>query len=823
MPTFYKSSCPASSGKTYNMVDFLVWLTRFEPVLVAQPTIELIQETIEDNAYRKVHGFGRFDGKHIIQIHSEDGNGQDVVERIQNVIQNFPDDTILFITHSSLMRLTFIPKEQNWNLFIDEIPNIDFGLRLRLPDHRDELFSMFDRENIGGFYERMKPNAKTYQVADNCSGDEWWGSTIKDLMQRITSAHWEVYSETEHNNKFLGGDDPYARFHGVLNPSIFDGFNTVTLLGAGMENSLLFKIWSEKGISFSEHPRIKPRFTKHENSNLIAIKYVAERDYSKTGRRKKINVAEDMSFIEFMKMAVDAEFAEQKYYLIANNDLDVRDISGQQISNVCHGLNSLTHFRNFAMLSALNETPEHGMFLRENFGITSDEIYLAITVSTAYQSIMRSSLRDPKSKNQIVVIVPDKRLAQLLVDHFFPDASIVPLIEENLFPINKVGRPRTGAQSDADRKRRSRENTKRRLIEQTEEINASVVTETPYKLLGDYCDYKERKTKPVPIYLSIFNSIYSVKARDPGSDLRCVSHELFVEFLKDRYKMTFGEKTENLLISPSVFDPDKVAETSRGLANIKYSNGIWLDNDGGDLTIKDFASIFPSWKMYIFNSFSSGKNDSETNQPQKRWRVYIPVTHLLTVDVYKHLVGIIKTRLANKKYYSNEYLKKYPNAKSHGFDESKFTPSALFYLPCKSGYKDSFFHEFVDESRRILNPYCEINRSNGFEPILDDVSASVEVAGVLETTSTDRLAKLRSRAVSFENDNIQKEIDKVCAECAMAKPGDGNRQFFILAHRLERLGVDRFDAEQHLRITASQMRSPAERRAEIKPLIKKIW
>ena len=47
--------------------------------------------------------------------------------------------------------------------------------------------------------------------------------------------------------------------------------------------------------------------------------------------------------------------------------------------------------------------------------------------------------------------------------------------------------------------------------------------------------------------------------------------------------------------------------------------GIWLDNDGGDLTHQEFARLFPRLRMVISNSYSS-------TAEKPRWRVFIPTT-----------------------------------------------------------------------------------------------------------------------------------------------------------------------------------------------------
>ena len=56
--------------------------------------------------------------------------------------------------------------------------------------------------------------------------------------------------------------------------------------------------------------------------------------------------------------------------------------------------------------------------------------------------------------------------------------------------------------------------------------------------------------------------------------------------------------------------------------------GIWLDNDGGDLTHQEFARLFPRLRMVICNSYSS--------TPEKpRWRVFIPTTVAMPIVAHE--------------------------------------------------------------------------------------------------------------------------------------------------------------------------------------------
>ena len=114
---------------------------------------------------------------------------------------------------------------------------------------------------------------------------------------------------------------------------------------------------------------------------------------------------------------------------------------------------------------------------------------------------------------------------------------------------------------------------------------------------------------------TVFASIYHAKPLDffPLDDL-----EAFVDGLRYFHQFTYERKEANGLISPSIFDPSLSDETSRGLANIRAIWGIWLDNDGGDLTHQEFARLFPRLRMVITNSLQQHSGRSHGGECSSR-------------------------------------------------------------------------------------------------------------------------------------------------------------------------------------------------------------
>ena len=129
--------------------------------------------------------------------------------------------------------------------------------------------------------------------------------------------------------------------------------------------------------------------------------------------------------------------------------------------------------------------------------------------------------------------------------------------------------------------------------------------------------------------------------------------------------------------------------------------GIWLDNDGGDLTHQEFARLFPRLRMVICNSYSS-------TPEEPRWRVFIPTTVAMPIAAYKAIGQQIMRTVNRAGYWSRTQLDADPRIKSrkhHGFDMGKLTPAVCFTSPAKPRTRrDSFFidHNSASRSRSIL-------------------------------------------------------------------------------------------------------------------------
>ena len=231
-------------------------------------------------------------------------------------------------------------------------------------------------------------------------------------------------------------------------------------------------------------------------------------------------------------------------------------------------------------------------------------------------------------------------------------------------------------------------------------------------------------------------------------------------------------------------------------------SGVWMDNDGGDLTPDNFAKMLKV-PLVIFNTFSS-------TVANPRWRVWIPTSHLLTPAAHKELIGQICKMLIDRKFYGKRYIAKHPDLKlkHHGFDEGKFAPASLFHLPSQAnaGREASFFlaHNWENE---LLDPYQWIDRTivDHREPVI------VKPA----RPPLEALERVNEARIEAANENW-----------LLHDPQTGNQAFFNLAVAYRRSGLGWYDAEPLLRQQAQAAhgaKSVADRLTDLKGYGRKIW
>jgi hypothetical protein len=325
---------------------------------------------------------------------------------------------------------------------------------------------------------------------------------------------------------------------------------------------------------------------------------------------------------------------------------------------------------------------------------------------------------------------------------------------------------------------------------------------------------------------TVFASIFHAEPLDlfPLDDT-----EAFIDGLRYFHQFAYPSKKANGLISPAIFDPSLAEETMRGLANIRAVWGVWLDNDGGDLTHEEFVRLFPRLRMVIMNSYSS-------TPEAPRWRAFIPTTVAMPIAAHKAIAEQIMRTLNREGYWSKKQLEKNDRIKvrrHHGFDMGKLTACSLFYLPCQAANPAySFFIDHNGTGRQPIDPYVWAGyAANHRRPAPERVETAEPAVTIPQRTSIPiskcpKLQRMRELIAEEEAGRIE-SIRSRHQEAAInrwhgALPGDGNDAFFRLALDLNRLGMSHGEVNSILWQEASQARHPSERRTQIKYIMQSL-
>jgi hypothetical protein len=841
MTEYYKVDGLCGSAKTYTALRYAITRAGLGlKFIIVQPTMSLIAETLKDCAsldhqvpFRAIHG---------------GTTGNVVGDIIAHAKAAQPGGELLFITHSAFMLLPYFDRRHLWHVIWDELPQADFCEELNVPNSHRLITDLIavdpEAQNLAdNRYAPVIANDRRglQAIARNVEGDQVW-TVFQQFAQKVVSDHWSAYVLDDQFCNLVEGDGQCRKLltFAHLKPSLFAGFATATIMGACFEESVLFHLWTAMGVKFRTHTAIQSRlrYQRHDNGDLLTIRYATEESWSKNFRDKPLTGDQAITVFDQVIERVKLTVAGVDFVWMGNKDNDDRifDGRGHRLPNSPHGLNPYQHIHHAVVLAALNPPPAHFSFL-DALGLDSSEVKRAGYWQATYQAAMRISLRNPADRNPKTVTVMDRATADWLAA-MFPGCTIEALGLNGMPSKGKPGRPREYA-STADRKRAHRDQFKAELRAALDLVNdvgcdgrMTILARQLREQMSEFGFGRDKKLSTMghtdlhAMAGTLFTSIYE---REPFEFMPLGDAETFIEGLRHLHAHEVPSKDQNGLISPAIFDPGLSGETGRGLANIRAIWGIWLDNDGGDLSPKQFARMFPRLRMAIFNSYSSTRQ-------LPRWRVFIPTTIAMPIAAHKAIVGQIMRTVNDAGYWSKEQLagnRRIRSGNHHGFDMSKLTPSSLFYWPVQaSDPADSFFDDHNEAKRLPLDPYVWSDyASNHALPEPEQIIAPVvelPAATPLPATISPKMRalseNLRAHHAANANADLATRRDRAIQKWRAegTAPHVGNRKFFDLARDLANAGMGDAEIVGILNSEAGFSRSPADRRKQVKSIMRSI-
>ena len=324
------------------------------------------------------------------------------------------------------------------------------------------------------------------RIARNEEEDELL-ERFRNSAQALVNPYWDSFVSTEQFEKLRSGKAKRLSLHSLLKPTVLDGCRSITMASANFPDTMIHLLWGGAyGVKFEEDTEITQslRFREHQNGHLINIRYADEKPWSRKRRTSKLNPDNATIQDEITKVA-NAEFATAEFVWQGNKAIPdgAFDENGKRLPNLPHGLNTYSTINNIVFLSSLNPANEHLRFLK-TLGIDGSQVRKAIYCSTAYQAVLRTSIRDPGNTEQKTIIVPDHQLGEYL-QSLFPDSKLdkMPTSIPNDDSPKKPGRPRKH-QSPRDRTAQWRHNKAK-----AELLSELILLNHPHSRIPEPLDY----------------------------------------------------------------------------------------------------------------------------------------------------------------------------------------------------------------------------------------------------------------------------------------------------------------------------------------------
>jgi hypothetical protein len=256
---------------------------------------------------------------------------------------------------------------------------------------------------------------------------------------------------------------------GFRRPESLKLFARVTMMSALFQHTMLYDIWSQLGVEFKRSMLVKVDTpTTSLGSRTLRIYWVTDQGWSKRLRDRSGGIGEILKLI--IKAGV---IARADAVCICTNKDDATEAAPAVVRDhfpnaviMPHNSKGQNRFRHHSALihtAALNAYTPDIRWLETVLGIDSHTQRIARTGQEVYQSLMRLSLRDPRSTADVTLVVMDQDVAVWLPQWFSPtdQVEVIEIDSSGVVKRKKshTGRPALGEQpmTNAERQRRWRQ------------------------------------------------------------------------------------------------------------------------------------------------------------------------------------------------------------------------------------------------------------------------------------------------------------------------------------------------------------------------------
>lgn len=690
---------------------------------------------------------------------------------------------VLLITHQSCFRIPYFARRENWQIFIDEIPQLDFYHSPRLPRSAHLLSNYLEvkaciNEKISQLGAIDKTALKHFLEKPKDDGE----ACVREILENALSPYFDVFVYTDDWDRIVenrkidaNSDGNRVRIISLRNPH---GFLGTTILGANIEHSMLHHWFRRREVELAPNAEIIQglRFQEYPadlGERLKIDYYLGLKSFSKARRDRPVTSGRKL--IDEMDDAILQEVRGSEFLLVANVDYKGKllDAPGcQPISAESQGLNSYAHYKKLVFLAALNRSPDHIRMLNA-LGFDAEVIRQSTVYERLHQCVMRTNLREPESTQEVQVIVPDKFSADFLV---------------GLFPKARVRKIGAGSYQEQQPYTKTERNQRSQFHGVRQQLFGAA-RETPRNPGQSSFRLKRKCPENRESYITRYWLTFQEKTKafkfDDFAQLDWTLHQL-KSFMKKCASTVIESKTEGYLFSLTKFRP--VPFGLRRQVNFVRADGLILDFDAGNLSPEEFVRIF--WKDAVRNkrSFIICNSFSRSPSNPNKFRVIMPFRKSATsLEMFQAVYDEIVRRLR-----SNGYTRK--AAKLDPLCRSGIQP---FFIPCTNrAHKESGFFEVYGLGKQEFERY-------GIDPT------------TYLTTAYEKVTPIRTRSTTSQpngpTSHERQELALAWMKKIQAMTADRHLPFFEMGRDLAAKGFTKDGVSYWLYRTAGNERKMLEK------------
>ena len=319
----------------------------------------------------------------------------------------------------------------NWDLILDEIPQVDTHYEPNIPYNTHLLTDLIEVDKqltldlyIMKFKFGVESKVTELLARNSDDVDNIYKPIIRAMFNKelmlFDVNNWDKLTEL----KIIDKDPEDMTYGNELNkfyaisfktPEKVLGWKSTLMMGANFKSSMLYDVWSNQlCVDFVESALTKTlRYSEHENGANHTFLYMSDIKWSKYQASKFNEDSGKTLEQEFLDKAI-LHFKDEPVLSFFNNSstLELPD-NWEKAPIVCHGLNRYDRYKNVYFSPALNRTPKHIAMLK-SFGISEETIIISTICEYAYQASYRSAARNPLNNEIITTVFLDKRCAEFM-------------------------------------------------------------------------------------------------------------------------------------------------------------------------------------------------------------------------------------------------------------------------------------------------------------------------------------------------------------------------------------------------------------------------